>query len=344
MDDVHAVLAELGAQSAAAKGQEAAPEAPATPPPTPAVPAAGPDKSTPPPKDAAPVTPPAPPAKVPYTAEEFAAFDGNYHSRDFDWERWPTDLLHTREFIRKNASSYGKKFDELQRERAELERLRQAPTQPPQSQVTPAPTANDELTAEQMTEAQELLATPGKGIEGLRMLLGSRQGRDLLTTLGYSDPAERAVVSELAEERIITRAIQNISEDFPMYLADGEAGQKYRNEVGQVFDETPLLTQKVKSRSVEEATFAFAVANAITVSRRLGARETALTSRETKLTERETAIVAKEAELQRQIEATNRVEPVSPAVGQQAAGTPAAKLSRRDEVLEAMRAGGMAVG
>lgn len=341
--DVHAVLAELEAQKAPAapaasaattKGPEAAPDAPATP--DPALPKSEPGKDAPQSTDAA----PAAPAKVPYTKEEFAAFEGNYHRRDFDWDRWPEDMLHTREFIRKNASAYGRQFDQLQRERAEFEQLKagQSPTPQPPATATPQ-TTDVELTPDQMADAQELLVTPGKFFEGAKILFGTKQGREVLSELGYVDPTERNVVSGLVQEKILTQAIANVAVDFPQYLEDPD----YRKEVTAVIEDTPLLRAKVNSRDVDEVTYAFAVANASITAQRIGGRETSLSAREKALQQREAAVTTKEQELQRQIEATNRQEPTSPTVTPQASGSNAGlKPSSVDEARDVMRQVGMA--
>lgn len=347
--DVHAVIAQLQGNAPAAptpKGSEATPEAPATPTPaSPAAPATSePAKSEPQSKDTpAPVeTAPATPAKVPYSKEEFAAFQGNYHRRDFDWDRWPEDLKESKDFARSIASGYGKRHATLE---AQLrEQLRQelgGQNQPPQSTTTPSPQANDaELTPEQMADAQELLVTPGKFFEGAKILFGTKQGRAVLAELGYADPAERAVVSQLVQSDVLTRAISNVAVDFPQYIDDAA----YRQEVTAVIENTPLLHAKATSRNVDEATFAFAVANASVTAQRIATREQGIAAREATLKTREAAIAAKEQDLQKQIEATNRGEPKSPTLTPQVSGNNTGlKPSGVDEAREVMRGVGMAV-
>lgn len=346
--DVHAVIAELESKSTG-KGPGAAPEAPAAPA-QPASPAkVEPGKDTAPSKEtAAPAAPapeatPAAPAKVPYTQAEFDAFAGNFHDRNFDWDRWPEHLKDSKEFARSVASGYGKRHATLEAKlRADLQAELGATPKPPQPQpATGTPAAAEvELTAEQMTEAQELLATPGRAFEGLKILLTSKQGRELAASLGYADPTVREIVDERILDRNITQAIANIAEDFPAYLSD----EAYRGEVGAVFDENPLLTAKVQGRDAAETTWAFAVANAIATTKRFSARETSLASREAALVQRETAVTAKEKDLERQIEATTRNEPKSPSLTPQASGNGAGtRVSSVDEAREVMRSVGMPV-
>lgn len=346
LDDVNAVIAQLQGNTAPAAptGSEATAEAPATP--TPASPAApatsepaksAPQSTTP----AAPETTPVTPAKVPYTKDEFAAFDGNFHRRDFDWDRWPDELKESKEFARSIASGYGKRHSNLEAQLREQLRQELGQSQPPQTTTTTTPQANDvELTAEQMADAQELLVTPGKFFEGAKILFGTKQGREVLSALGYGDPAERAVVSKLVQSDVLTQAITNVAVDFPQYIEDAT----YRQEVTAVIENTPMLHAKATSRDVNEATFAFAVANASITAQRIATREQTIASREAALKTREAAITAKEQDLQRQIEATNRVEPKSPTLTPQVSGNNSGlKPSGVDEAREVMRGVGMAV-
>lgn len=330
MDDVNSVLAELEAKSGAPAGASE-PAAPVTTQP--------PAKVEPPPVEkpveAKPSEPPAaPPAsKVEYTVEELDAFEGNYDRRDFDWERVPQALV---PYAKRLASGTGKYRSRLRDEvRAELETEFAA-----RPSTTPAkPTTATPPTAEQVATSIEKFLNPETAFEGLGELLSAPQGKEMLARLGYADPAERAVVSDLVEQRTIERAIVNISEDFPQFTADAEFQREVTAEIGQ----TPLLLSKVKSRDEQEVTMAFAVGSAIVASRRIAGREQAITTRETALKGRETALAAKEAELQRQIEATNRKEPASPTVTPQTSGNGKATPSVYDDARDAMRQAGMQV-
>ena len=255
------------------------------------------------------------PAKVPYTKEEFAAFSGNYHHRDFDWDRWPPELAEAKRFAQSVASGYGKRHAALDAEKLELER-RKAEAQP--TAVPERPKAPQ--TAEELNASLEKFLNPETMGQGLREILSSEEGKKVLVELGYSDPTEREIVSELVKERTIGSAIAAIADGpdapFPQYATDAA----YREEVNEVVRNDPYLLARADSRSVQDATFAFAVANGLVTARRYAQLQTAFAERDKALTAREAALADGEAKLKQQIEAANRNEPVTPSVTGQASG------------------------
>lgn len=264
------------------------------------------------------VVPPAPVAKAPYTTEEFAAFEGNYHDRNFDWDRWPKELESSKVFAKKVASGYGTRHAQLQAERAALEAER---AKPANAQPAPATERNTSLdTPEARTAVLEKFLNPDTMFEGLNEILTTDQGKKMLSDLGYADPTERGVVGELVKERTISAAVAAIADGegapFPRYLAD----EQYREEVNEFVRADPFLRAKVDSRDVNDVTYAFAAANGVITARRLASLEGTLTTREQALAAREAAIVEGETKLKAQIESSNRSEPPSPTVNGQSMG------------------------
>jgi len=306
-----------GFAAATGQGSGGTAEPPAAPAAKPDATASGAAAKGEPPVEAKPAvqTAPAPAAKPPYTAEEFAAFDGNYHDRNFDWDRWPAELQDAKVFAKKVASGYGTRHAQLQAERATFEAERAKP-----ATVQPAPATERSAsldTPEAKTAALEEFLNPDTWASGMRKLLGSDEGKQILSDLGYADPTERGVVSELVKERTISTAVAAIADGegapFPQYLAD----EKYRDEVNAYVRNDPFLRAKVDSRDVNDVTYAFAAANGVITARRYAQLEGTLATREQALAAREAAVVAGEATLKAQIESTNRQEPASPAVNGQ---------------------------
>lgn len=265
------------------------------------------------------VVPPAPAAKPPYTTEEFAAFEGNYHDRNFDWDRWPAELESSKLFAKKVASGYGTRHAQLQAERAALDAER---AKPASAQPAPATERNTSLdTPEAKQAVLEKFLNPDTMFEGLNEILATDQGKKMLSDLGYADPTERGVVSELVKERTISAAVAAIADGegapFPRYLAD----EQYREEVNEFVRNDPFLRIKVDSRDVNDVTYAFAAANGVITARRFAQLEGTLATREQALTAREAAITDGEAKLKAQIESTNRSEPPSPALNGQSSGS-----------------------
>lgn len=280
--------------------------------------ASGDVKGEPPVEKPAVVVPAAPAAKTPYTTEEFAAFDGNYHDRNFDWDRWPAELQDAKVFAKKVASGYGTRHAQLQAERAALDAERAKP-----ATVQPAPATEKVAsldTPEARTAVLEKFLNPDTMFEGLNEILATEQGKKMLSDLGYADPTERGVVSELVKERTISAAVAAIADGadapFPRYLADDQ----YREEVNEFVRNDPFLRTKIDSRDVNDVTYAFAAANGVITARRFAQLEGTLATREQALAAREAAVVAGEATLKSQIESTNRSEPPSPALNGQSMG------------------------
>jgi hypothetical protein len=307
-----------GFAAATGQGSEGTTEPPAAPAAPADAKASGVAKGEPPVEKTAVVVPPTPAAKPPYTTEEFAAFDGNYHDRNFDWDRWPAELQDAKVFAKKVASGYGTRHAQLQAERAALEAERAKPASAQPAPATERVTSLD--TPEAKTAALEKFLNPDTMFEGLNEILGTEQGKKMLSDLGYADPTERGVVSELVKERTISAAVAAIADGegapFPRYLAD----EQYRDEVNDFVRNDPFLRTKVDSRDVNDVTYAFAAANGVVTARRLAQLEGTLATREQALAAREAAILAGEATLKSQIESTNRQEPASPSVGGQSSG------------------------
>lgn len=306
-------------KDAAPEGGEGGPAEPPAKPDAPPAPEkkAEPAKDVPPEKkDAKPKEEPSPKPdasnkKVPYTRDEFDAFEGNFHRRDFDWDRWPEELKDTKEFARKVASGYGKRHADLDRERTtfEQERLKAKGEQPPA-----AATPEKKTTPEQATASLEKLLNPETWHEGLRELLATPEGKKILSETGYTDPGEREVVSGLVKERTISTAIAAIADGedapFPEYVTDEE----YRDEVNALIRGDKVLIAKTESRDASEVAYAFAVANGIVTAQRMRALKAGLAQEREKIAADRKALDAERATFKAEVEAANRKEPATPAV------------------------------
>jgi hypothetical protein len=295
LQDVQSLISDIERPGGEASPSEnPAPAAPAAP--AAAAPAA-PKPATP---AAAPTTPP---AQEFYSDEQLAAFDGEYDRRDFDWNKVPPEL---RSRLKILESGTGKARARLEaRVRAELAAegrgstnqptpVAQPIAQPPAQQVDPKAAWSEFINAE----------TPEAGLSAFSKLLQTDQGKQMLAAAGYTDPTERAVVSEIVEDRVIQNGLIEAQEDFPALTQD----PTFTQEVQALISQSPKAVAALKSRNPAEAAEVFRVASARVVQARQGAREQALTAREAALNAREQAIAAKENGLQQQIEATNRTE------------------------------------
>jgi hypothetical protein len=257
--------------------------------------------------------------KEQYTAEEFAAFEGNYHRRDFDWDRWPESLKDAKVFAQKVASGYGKRHADLDRERATVEEARrkaEAP-QPEAAETQPKP-GQYRASLEKFLSEDEATSA-----EGLAELLATPQGREAAKKAGFNDSKRMEIVDRLVKNETVSTAIAAVADGpdapFPQYIAD----EAYRNQVNEVIKADPVLLAKAQSDDLNEATFAFALANGLVTAKRMGELQSSIATREQALATREAQLVEREAKLTAQIEATNRQEPPPPAVKGQPSGSAA---------------------
>lgn len=320
LQDVEAVIAEF--EGSASGGQASASEnpAPATAPAAPAAAAPAGDQTTPA------ATPGQQPPPTFYTDEELAAFEGEYDRRDFDWNKVDPALRARLKILESGTGKYRSRLeDRLRREFEERNKPNQtAPAasagQPPAAPANLTDVWNEFVNAD----------TPEKGLAAMGKLLQTEAGKAALAAAGYTDPQERAVVSEIVQDRVIQNAIIEAQEDFPALVSD----KSFLDEVRTIIGKSPKALQILNGRSAEDAAEVFRVASARVVQGRLAAREQDLSGREAKLIERENTLKAKEADLQRQIEASNRTETTQQKASIAGGGTPSGGPKRETTILD----------
>lgn len=283
----------------------------------------------PPTKEAkAPETPAAPPAKQPYTAEELAAFDGNFDRRDFDRERLPADLLPYAKHLASGTGKYRARLEAVIREEMKAGGNQPTATAADPSKQPPAVNGDWKSNLERFLSEDE--EDSAKGFAGL---LATERGKHILSTMGYSDPAEREIVSELVSERTTNRAIAAVADGddapFPQYVKD----DAFQSAVNEVLRSDDTLLADFNGRDVKRASYALATACGVVAGQRLSTLAATMKTREDAIATRETDLAARELKLKQDIEAANRNEPASPATaGQSAAPVRKQGESTRDIV------------